>query len=129
MDIYVVGKWQDRFKVRSIQADLRELGHQITVDWTTSDFGPDGVLGTPQRMQEIALEDLQGVKDADAVVALIQDNNHVYKGVWVEIGIALADNKPVYVIGNAGDTCIFMNHPAVRKITSLKDIEGKELLG
>ncbi|KKL72732.1 hypothetical protein LCGC14_2081950, partial [marine sediment metagenome] len=42
-----------------------------------------------------------------------------YKGLWVEMGIALGEGIPVWVIGTAGDSCIFMNHPLVRKFVDI----------
>lgn len=120
MKFYVAGKWQDRYAVRWLQEQLRRMGGEITVDWTTHDYGPNGVLATPEQLRQIALEDEEGVRQADAVVGvLLSDYN--YKGVWVEFGIALALHKFVYTVGEAGDSCMFMNHPRICKFRTMED--------
>lgn len=117
MRVYVAGKWEDRERVRKIQQWLLAAGHEITCDWTCHDFGPDGVKGNEEDFQAIALEDIEAVKRADAVVA-VMERPYAYKGLYVEIGACLAQGTPVYVLGDAGDSCIFMHHPLVHKTTA-----------
>ena len=117
MKFYVAGKWQDRFLVEQVIDKLEELGHSITEDWTTHEFGPDGVIGD---LQEFAVADIEGVKIADALCILLLTERN-YKGAWVEMGGALTLSKPVYVIGSKGDSCIFMNHPLVIKLDSVEE--------
>ena len=102
--VYVAGKWEDREKVRRVQARLRALGDTITHDWTNS----------REIDREEALRDIEGVKQCDMLVAVLSEEyNH--RGTWVEIGAALALGRPVYIIGNGGP-CIFTAHPLVTHI-------------
>lgn len=105
MRIYVAGKWEERERVRTIMALLRTVGHTITHDWTRND----------ERMsRESARGDLNGVVSAEAVVFLAE-HDLPYKGSLVEVGIAIGRNIPVYVLGNACDSCIFWQLPLVQK--------------
>ena len=119
MKIYVAGKWEDRDQVRLVHQELRRLGHEITVDWTDHDYPTDDIESI---LESYTLDDIWGVKEADLFIALMTVN-YLYKGAWVEMGVALGKGIPVLVIGKAGDSCIFMNHPLVRKLDSFSDLE------
>lgn len=120
MKFYVAGKWQDKSTVKWLQNKLISLGHQITVDWTTHDFGPDGVVATPEQLKNIPMEDQWGVENCDAFVGVLV-HEYQYKGLWVEMGIALACNKLIFTIGHMGDSCIFMHHPRVQSFETFPE--------
>ena len=44
MKIYVAGKYQDRARVKLLHASLRELGHEITLDWTNCEVYPNDAI-------------------------------------------------------------------------------------
>ncbi len=112
MKIYVAGKYQDRERVKIIHGYLREMGHEITVDWTDHEIYPNDAVA--ERLASFAIDDVWGVLEADVYIGLMIED-FVYKGLWVEMGIALGKGIPVWLIGDAGDSCIFANHPLVRK--------------
>ena len=121
--IYVAGKWQDRKRVQEIQERLRRRGHTITIDWTCHEFdAKDGVVAGFDELALFALEDEWGVRSADAVIA-VMEQDYSYKGAWVEIGMALALGKPVYMLGTAGHSCIFVNHPSIQPFQTMEQIE------
>ena len=62
-------------------------------------------------------------RECDAIICVLE-TPYIYKGLWVEMGVALALDKPVYVVGNAGDSCIFMNHPLVKKLGTWEEAKG-----
>ena len=103
MNIYVAAKWEERERAREIMIQLIEAGHIITYDWTQA---------VEQMSCEQALRDLHGVFEADALV-LIAEHDLAYKGALVEMGMAIACGLPVYVLGHAIDSCIFMALPQV----------------
>jgi len=102
MKVYVATKLEEKERARAVMAELRAMGHTITYDWTTND----------QVNQEQAMNDFEGVLEADALV-LIAERDLPYCGTLVEFGMALALNIPVYVLGNALDRCIFMRLPEI----------------
>lgn len=118
MKVYVAGKWEDRSHIKEVMNKLIELGNQITVDWTNHEFGADGVIGDHE---DFAIEDLEGVKNCDALVA-IADKDFAFKGMYCEIGAALALDKLVFVVGKYANSCIFINHPLVEKCMDVEEL-------
>ena len=108
MDFYVAGKYEEREEIRVLQNTLRELGHEITVDWTWHEVDDPGFP------RQYAMEDINGVICGDAYVGRFI-NEHTYKGALVEMGAALAMGKWVIIIGHAIDTCLFVGHPLVQQ--------------
>ena len=90
--VYVAAKYEDHVRVREVQNTLRLCGWDITYDWTTNE----------QVSPEQAQNDFDGVRNADAFV-LIAERDLPYCGALVELGIALALEIPVHIIGHALD--------------------------
>jgi nucleoside 2-deoxyribosyltransferase len=107
MKIYVAGKFQEKERVNKIQDYLVNIGHLITHDWTKDDSSLQ-----PQFMVFSAMRDLEGVREADVLIALV-DKDLPYKGLYGEIGIAIALNKPVYLLGGDLREFVFSYHPLV----------------
>lgn len=112
MNFYVATKWEDRDSAKVLMDALVKRGHHITYDWT--------VQGQESAQQAIA--DLQGVLSADYLVVLAE-HNRSYRGVYVELGFALAAGKPVLLVGDGLDECLFTRHPLVSKV-ALKHIHA-----
>ncbi len=106
MKIYVAGKFEERASVKVIQNALRALGHTITFDWTTDEYK------SKKPSTEDAISCKKGVLDADLYVGLFVHDN-VYKGALVELGVALSEDMPVFIIGHAIDNCLFIHSPNV----------------
>ena len=119
MRFYVAGKYQERDKVRLVFRELEKLGHSITLDWTNHDIYPNDAVA--EKLGQFADDDVEGVRRADAFVGCLL-NTHEYKGLWVEMGVALALNKPCYLVGEAGNSCIFINHKLVKKFKSFPEL-------
>ena len=104
MKLYVIAKFEERHHARQWMQILERAGHTITYNWCEAQ----------QYTQEQAVLDFEGVKAADAVV-FVSERNLRYCGALVEMGMALALGKPVYMTGHALDTtCIFTLLPGVR---------------
>ena len=86
-------------------------GNTITHDWTEHFADP---------VETKAINDIQGVVEADFVVALLPGG----RAFQVEIGAALATGVPVFLIGNPldaeGKKCVFYEHPLVTCTESLE---------
>lgn len=109
--IYVAGKWEDREIIRDIHKVLTSNGYAITCDWTYHTKHVDSV--------KRALEDINGVRQCELLIAYMK-NEYAYKGVWAEIGAALALYKQVIVIGDKADACIFINRPFVTRVNTVQ---------
>ena len=68
----------------------------------------------------MATKDINGVREADAVIIVMNDLEYSYRGSFTELGTALALNKPVLMVspGSVEDsagfkTNVFWHHPAI----------------
>ena len=133
MEVFVSGQINDVENIQSIQNRLVEAGHRITHDWTRNETGEGKMLGgqaakfaNPEESARRATNDLQGVVDSDVYI-LCSDNEKVGKGMYVELGAALALNVAngsprVYIIGEMNHSSIFYFHPSVILGKSIDDI-------
>lgn len=110
MKIYVASKFENTLAVQIMHRVLREAGHEITHDWTVEDLAAEN---DPALAVRCAIDDVEGVEDADAVVLLMHPN---MKGAWVEFGIALARFIPIVVVGGPRFECIFERLPSVAHV-------------
>ena len=117
MRIYVAAKLREDVvgSVRALYARLRALGHVITHDWTQSDAPAEA---TAEFWTRCAVGDAQGVESADAVIVLHHDKG---KGLFVELGMAIALRKKVIAVGNFAHSpealCIFYWAPGVIRVS------------
>ena len=109
---YLGGKYEERGEIKKIALELVKLGCEWTCDWTKH---------TGTSLSKYAEEDINGVLDADFVI-IKKDKVQYYKGTWVEIGAALANSMPVYVVGVAEPDEIFLYHPLVRKFETFREL-------
>ncbi len=113
MKIYVASKFENKYEVKELIKELEALGHTITKDWT---------LSTESSPQE-AVEDYNGVINCDIYIGLFEDNLR-YQGALVEFGIALANNKPIFILGDQLDGMIFMKMPGITKFRNRDQLLG-----
>lgn len=84
---------------------LREMGHDITHDWTKSVIAhkakgqSDDVLSRADRYR-YAAEDLDGVARADVFWLRVPANLSL--GAWIEMGYAIGLRKTIVVSGDHG---------------------------
>ena len=114
---YIAGKWQERDRVKEVYRTLRSMGHKITCNWTDHEEPKEDIL---EWNRKYAFDDILGVKKCD-IFLMILEKDYNYKGAWVEMGMAIAYNKPIAIIGHAGDSCLFTNLPAVKVFDDLLD--------
>lgn len=102
MKIYVAAKTHDFERARNLMNSIREAGHEITFDWTyqVEDVGPDHqneAAKSPAYLAKCAERDMFGVRSAHRVVAI---GHPRVCGTLIEVGMALAQGKPVDLIGD-----------------------------
>lgn len=103
MKVYVAGRFTEKLRVRSVMDTLEADGHEITSDWTNEEDNPVNYrtdvspeIARDFYMQECAEKCVQGVLDADVVLAL---NHPTAGGMFVEVGMAIAYGKKIIVVG------------------------------
>lgn len=123
MRIYVASKFANAMKCAEIANTLKQFGHEITFEWWTEECDK-----RKDRVQ-IARDEVQGVKDAYAVVLLQPREGGC--GCWIEVGIAIADGTPIYYLDeNLGDMTpefrtIFMEDPEIIFCRGVADLVRK----
>lgn len=113
MRVYVGAKFENKEAVRAAHAALAKAGMFISYDWTP--HTAQGRVGAPlvRKMQTEAVEDFDGVVNADAMIFLHDAN---CQGGFIELGIALGSGKLVCVVGGRPGSQrfpIFYFHPNV----------------
>lgn len=107
--VYVAGKTHDYLRVRTVQGWVRELGGEITYDWTVDveRIGPDHekVAITPEDAQVLAVKDRAGVWALSplfnsAIDGLLIALAHPQAtGTLWELGMAAALQIPTIMVG------------------------------
>lgn len=121
--VWVSGAWVHR-KAMGIKIDqLRQLGYEITHDWTRVEKAPNP---TPEDQGSYAKFDIDGVKKSDVAVAVMDDPDYAYRGTYTEIGCALGIGKPLHIVCPVeGDayikTNVFFHHPDITHHKSWDD--------
>lgn len=116
MKIYVATKFEDGPFAKKVMESLQSAGHSITHDWTgESSAGKEGEE-LKQYLLKCATWDLEGVVSCDALILL----NHPHgKGMFTELGIALALRKPVIVVKPGVANNIFFHLPECRTVETV----------
>ena len=108
MKIYVAGKFEEKEVVRDAQKRVREIGYEVTHDWTGEDPGERTGEELEAFLRDCAIGDYEGVLNADCVLLLNHDRAF---GAMVETGLALAWGKVVYVVAPQVRDNIFYHLP------------------
>ena len=130
MKVFVSGQIGDIDNVRVVQDALRQVGHEITHDWTRNEAGDKMLIGrqakldNPEETAKRAVFDINGVLDADAYV-ICTNNESQGKGMYVELGtaIAMAESRKglkIYLLGEMNHMTIFYLHPKVGRVESVE---------
>jgi hypothetical protein len=118
LKFFVSGKIGEQGGAIEAMDALRDAGHVITFDWTTiPHLKPYDE--TVNASREAALKEAQGVADADAVVLIAHESG---VGMFIEMGMALALGKPIYVVTARPSRSMFFHHPLVQRFAALKDL-------
>lgn len=106
MKIYVAAKFEEGPLAHETMEKLKSMGHLITHDWTKeNDSGLSGAELAKYR-NKCAMADVNGVRDADLLFLINHPNG---KGMFTELGIALAHKKPVIVVDRSKANNIFLH--------------------
>ncbi len=88
--VYVAGKvGAGTDGVKYLLADLRNLGYEVTYDWTDASGVKKPYLANAARNRPFAENMLQGAHDCDIFILLVADNQ---LGALIELGIALGSS-------------------------------------
>lgn len=105
MKAYVATKFEEASLAKSTMRALEALGHTVTHDWTNENA--DGLSGDALTayLRGCAERDVKGVVDCDVFVLLNHPNG---KGMFTELGIAIALKKRIIVVQRGLSSNIFL---------------------
>lgn len=131
MKVFVSGQIDDSKSIRGLMDLITKNGHVITHDWTAADTflsNKASKLANKTESGNRAFKDIQGVLDSDVYI-LSSDNDKVGKGMYVELGAALALKQAglpgapdIYLVGNLNHISIFYLHPMVKHRKSMQEV-------
>lgn len=124
MNVYVAGSRHEIDTVRLMHTVLQETGHTVTYDWTREENVSNGKprenwLDHPNEGRQIAFAEKQAVSDAEALLICGWGSEKAL-GTYIEIGMALAQHKPVVWVGPYRNS-IFWCLPEVIIVEDVKD--------
>ena len=127
MKIYVATNFSRRDEVKKIHDELRNLGYEISADWTTHiPIKPIKIFDKKitDLAKDYAVKDMKGVEDCDVFILITAKTG---SGMYVELGAALLSNmmtgKPkIFVVGEHLEDNIFYFHPSVNLRKSVSQV-------
>ena len=136
MKFYIASSFSLVDKVQEACDRLEQKGHEITVKWWSREYDIPGegkvkTITLKKRYNKLEADafysrpetkisydaDVKGVIDADAFLFVADENPRAYNGANIELGIALANDKPCFSIGNLSNSVLYL------EVNRCKDIE------
>lgn len=108
---YIASSFQNKTIVNKLSQKLNELGYLQTYDWTINDKAE-----TLEQLEKVGREELRGVSNSDFLIVALPGG----KGTHVELGIAISQDKPVYIysqnsnVFDPNNSCTFYHLPNVK---------------
>jgi Nucleoside 2-deoxyribosyltransferase len=126
MKFYIASKLENYEQVKSLATLLRKFGWEHTYDWTVHGSIKETDFET---LKAVGQKEYDGVKNADIVIVLTPQG----RGTHVELGIAIALNKVVYIFHEDDkyfkcddNTSVFYWLPNVSHfVGSIEELAGK----
>lgn len=118
MKFYIASRFGNKEEVRKIIEFLRERGHDVSMDWTVHE-SIKPFEKNMERAKRYAIEDIDGVRDCDVFI-LISDEAGT--GMYIELGVAIALDKRIFVVGEHTERTIFYFHPKIQRRDSIEDV-------
>ena len=107
---YIIGKFATKKIIAEKIKEVENMGFENTHNWTLKENY------TCPKSEQVK-NDINGVKDADIVIAIINNPEYHYRGSFSEIGAAIGLDKTVYLVtdnlesGSASHCFLF--HPNI----------------
>lgn len=132
IQLYVAGGWIHRASLKGVMQSLRNSGFGVTSGWIERENGDY----SPKALAEDAKADFEEIRDADVLVAIMDDPTYAYRGSFTEIGYALGLGRHVIIVcplerreseGNwtYSHTCatnVFFWHPNIVQADTIADV-------
>ena len=128
--IYLAARYRRRQELTEYGDQLKADGHIVTSRWVyVEGRSSDSKANTDELRTRYAQEDIEDLQAADTVIAFTEEEHSPYSrgGRHVELGMALAWHKDVYLVGNPEN--VFCHLPAVQRYDRWSDALRLHLRG
>lgn len=122
LKFYISSRVKKRDLTRSLIHQLRSRGHTISFDWTTY----PSAKPYHENKEEAAKGSeamIRGVKSCDVFILFLDLRGGT--GMFVELGVALAAKRRVFIIAPRITRPIFFFHPLITHVRSIKELLGE----
>jgi hypothetical protein len=125
MEIYLAGRFSDRFLFREIRSQLQEQGHHVTSRWIDRDDRPaDHQWDETRYAYECADQDIRDILDSQVFIlhtANVKEGSSNRGGLYVELGLAIAQNWTSILLCGPR-TNVFTYIPKVIRVESWPEV-------
>lgn len=111
---YIASSFDNKERVAEVVHALKNMGHTISHDWSQFEHA------YLQHAAKHAQLDMEGVLKCENFVGLF-DVPLAPLNTYVELGIALALQKHIYIIGNFDTKCIFTRLPRLHRLDTVEE--------
>lgn len=123
--IFVSGKFFDKEVISSFMDIFRNMGHEITHDWTKFEgYNPDD-----EDLKLSGKNDIDGVKNCDIHIIIFSDPEYAYRGTFAELGCSLGLGKRVMIFSGPKNGSYmrvpFYHHPLVEHYHNFDELLNK----
>jgi hypothetical protein len=123
---YLAGSFFNKSILSQRIEELEKFGHICTWNWTKVEQGER----KPELMRIYSKNDIEGVKEAQVLIVVIDDKEYAYRGTFCEIGCALGLRKTIYIVCPEDDKyeefsfngCVFAWHPDIIRLKSWDEL-------
>ena len=118
MNFYVAARTQRIPDVQKIIETLEKEGHKVTLDWTKTDYIERPYINHIHEVTDLAKREIDAIKKAEIFIILGDDAG---TGMYLEMGVALANDCKVYAI-EPNEVTIFHFHHNVTRIKNIREL-------
>lgn len=128
LKVYVAARWDDRPVALELRRQLEKQGLIVTSTWLTEHDNQSmdalkarGKNRVVAESRERAIKDFEDIDEADVLLVYSPKSSfrNATGGKHVETGYALANSKPVFILGEREN--IFHYHPLARVVGSIRE--------
>jgi hypothetical protein len=118
--IYLASRYSRCLELQGYAAQLTTAGHRVASRWHGGNHQADDL--SSDNAVRYALEDLQDLRDANVLILFTEQprSTNSRGGSMVELGIAIATNKRIFIIGPAAN--IFCTLPCITFVDGVENV-------
>ncbi len=123
MKFYIAGKFEEVNQIHALFDRVRQLGHEISYDWTTH-IKSKPYTEHVDRIRGYAENELRAILDSDVFVYLTHERGTT---LHMEYGAALAKKRlggetKIYVVGEHNTRSPWYFNPLVTRVASVDEV-------